>query len=240
MSAGPAIHAILLAAGRGTRLGGARPKQFEAVAGRPLFAHALDRLAALEGLAEVVLVTPRDGAPGEVEAELSALRRTRPELWVGSVAGGERRQDSVAAGLAALEARGGVVLVHDAARPFPPVEGMRALAARAEGVGGALLAVAVVDTVKQEGPAGRVARTLDRRGLWLAQTPQGFRAEHAGAMRELLAGAEEFTDETAALERLGVSVALVPGDAENFKVTHAADLARAARRVALDERDGLT
>lgn len=224
----PSARALLLAAGRGTRLSGSRPKQFELVNGRPLFSYALARLTLVPGVEEIVLVLPESGAPREISPVLEDVARVRPGLRLRTVLGGPRRQDSVAAGLRALGPFAGVVLVHDAARPFPPVEGIRALARQAARVGGALLAVPVVDTVKRERSGGLVAETLDRRGLWLAQTPQAFRAEYGERLAALLSGPDEFTDEAAALESLGVDVALVPGDSANFKVTLPEDLRRAA------------
>lgn len=223
----PTFHVVLLAAGRGTRYGDGSPKQFELLQGRPLFAFSLERLAAL-GPVSVVVVLPAAGVTAEANEALDEIRNRFPDVVFRTVNGGIRRQDSVARGLRAIDRDADVILVHDAARPFPPAEATRILIRSANDAGGGLLAVPVVDTVKQEGPAGRVARTLDRTGLWLAQTPQAFRAQFIRPVERLLDGDEEFTDEAAALERLSVTVALVPGDVLNFKVTRTEDLRRAA------------
>lgn len=223
----PTFHVVLLAAGRGTRYSKAGAKQFEMLQGRPLFVFSLERLAGL-GPISVVVVLPPAGMTAEATEALEEIRGRFSDIQFRSVSGGNRRQDSVARGLRAIDRDADVILVHDAARPFPPVEATRMLIRSASDAGGALLAVPVVDTVKQEGPPGRVARTLDRSGLWLAQTPQGFRAQFLKPLERLLDGSEELTDEASALERLSVPVALVPGDSFNFKVTRPEDLRRAA------------
>lgn len=221
------VEIVLLAAGRGTRFGSAGPKQFEALHGKPLLAYSLFRLAELKPRA-IVLVLPSTGLTAEVSEILVECRERFPDVSFRTVEGGLRRQDSVARGLRSLEMVVDLVLVHDAARPFPPIEATRLLIERAHEVGGGLLAVPVTDTVKQEGPPGRVARTLDRSGLWLAQTPQAFRGQFLRSVEHLLDGGEEFTDEASVLERLDIPVALVPGDSLNIKVTRPEDLRRAA------------
>jgi 2-C-methyl-D-erythritol 4-phosphate cytidylyltransferase len=221
------VEVVLLAAGRGTRFGEGSPKQFELLRGRPLFAIALERLAALAPVG-VVLALPPAGVTTEATEALDEFRERFPDIVLRTVTGGLRRQDSVARALRAIDRDVDVILVHDAARPFPPIEATRILIQSAMDYGGGLLAVPVVDTVKQEGPPGRVARTLDRSGLWMAQTPQAFRAQFIRPLERLLDGGEEFTDEASALERINVPVALVPGDVFNFKVTRPEDLRRAA------------
>lgn len=220
------VQIVLAAAGRGTRFGSAGPKQFEMLQGKPLFFYSLCRLAGLKPKA-IVLVFPARGLTSEVSEAVEEARERFPEISIRIVEGGIRRQDSVARGLRSLDLDAEIALVHDAARPFPPLDATRLLIEQAHKVGGGLLALPVHDTVKQEGPAGRVARTLDRTGLWLAQTPQAFRGQFLRSVEHLLDGREEFTDEAAALERLNIPVALVPGDALNLKVTRGEDLRRA-------------
>jgi len=144
------------------------------------------------------------------------------------VAGGAARGDSVRAGLAALGPVD-VVLVHDAARPFATPALARAVAEAAASRGAALAAVAATDTVKRATGDRLVDATLDRRSIWLAQTPQGFRASILRRAFEAagVAAAAEATDECQLVERLGEPVILVPGEAANFKITGADDLARA-------------
>ena len=238
---------MLVAAGRGERLGAGAPKQFRALAGRPLFAHSLRLFDALAWVERIALVLPPGGLPADLRDELTLLRHE-----VRCVEGGARRQDSVAAGLAALcEPAAGlpstsslqppassleVVLVHDVARPFAEPALIERLARVALESGGGLLAARAADTVKRAragagelGGPPRVAETLDRRTIWLAQTPQAIRGDLvARAIAELRRPDLDVTDEAMLLESWGIEVALVESPPENFKITTAADFARAA------------
>jgi 2-C-methyl-D-erythritol 4-phosphate cytidylyltransferase len=228
----PAIATVIVAAGEGRRLGAAGPKAFVPLAGRALFLHSLERLAALPGLLGQVLVIP-PGAKGRVEGDHAAdLRRFRVTAVV---EGGARRQDSAAAGFRAVPAGTEVVLVHDAARPLVRAADAARVAEAAARDGAALLAVPLSDTLKREGPAGRVAETIDRRGLWRAATPQGFRREvYAAALERAERERADVTDDAALVERAGGAVALVEGDPSNLKVTTPADL-RAAEAMLREE-----
>jgi 2-C-methyl-D-erythritol 4-phosphate cytidylyltransferase len=220
---------VIVAAGEGRRLGSARRKALVPLAGRPLLEHALRRLLPLAWLEPVVVVGHRDD-----RAELTALLARQPRP-VALVDGGERRQDSVLAGVRA--ASGELVLVHDAARPFVPVERLPELAERARAAGAALLAVPVADTIKEarEQEPSLVARTLPRDRLRAAQTPQAF---HRGRLLELLARAAAdgtaITDEAALFETAGLAVAFVEGSPRNFKITTAEDLALAEALLAAE------
>lgn len=211
------IIAIVPAAGVGVRASqpGAEPvpKQYRPLAGQPMLRHAVRALLADERVSQVrVAVTPGDGW---VDAALAGLPRT---VW--RACGGAMRADTVAGALADSGVADDTwVLVHDAARPGLPEGALRRLidACLADPVGG-LLALPVADTVK--GGRDRVERTLDRNGLWLAQTPQMFRA---GVLRDALTAAcvngVTVTDEASALEAAGYAPLLVPGALRNFKVT---------------------
>ena len=219
----PACDVVLVAAGRGSRFGGSDAKQFAPLAGRPLYMHSLEVFGALDFVNQIVLVTPAGGLPARAEAQMAAVV---PEVI--RVRGGDRRQDSVAAGLAALRGAAQVVLVHDVARPFPPPAAIEKLAVAAVESGGGLLATPCTDTVKVGTAEGHVERTLDRRRIWLAQTPQAIRADLvARAAVHLRQLQTHYTDEAALLESWGVRVALIESGPENFKITHPADLARA-------------
>jgi 2-C-methyl-D-erythritol 4-phosphate cytidylyltransferase len=212
---------VIVAAGAGQRLGAGRPKALVPLGGRPLLEHALGRLAALPWLDPLVVVGP----PAQ-RAELAALlaRQPRPVLLVD---GGERRQDSVLAGVRAVPAARDCVLVHDAARPFVPVERLAELAAAARRLGAALLAVPVPDTVKQarDDDPGLCAGTVPREHLRAAQTPQAFRrAELLELLEHAAREGRAVTDEAALFEAAGRPVGLVEGSARNFKVTTAHDL----------------
>ena len=220
---------IVVAAGAGSRLGAAQRKALVPLGGRPLVEHALRRLLAVEWLAPVVLV----GHPGD-RAALAALLARLPRP-VTLVDGGERRQDSVLAGVRALPAATDVVLVHDAARPFVPVERLAELAAAARTLGAALLAVSLADTTKQtraDDPA-RSGGTLDRSRLRAAQTPQAFRRGELVALLER-AGERSVTDEAALFEAAGLAVGFVEGSARNFKITTADDLGLAEALLAAE------
>ncbi|HEY9320174.1 MAG TPA: 2-C-methyl-D-erythritol 4-phosphate cytidylyltransferase [Achromobacter sp.] len=211
------IIAIVPAAGVGARASrpGAEPvpKQYRPLAGQPMLRHAVRALLADERVSQVrVAVTPGDGW---VDSALAGLPRT---VW--RACGGATRADTVAGALADSGVGDDTwVLVHDAARPGLPESALRRLidACLADPVGG-LLALPVADTVK--GGRDRVERTLDRNGLWLAQTPQMFRA---GVLRDALTAASvngvTVTDEASALEAAGYAPLLVPGALRNFKVT---------------------
>lgn len=216
MSAG--VWAVLVAAGRGERLGGKRPKAFANLAGRPLVAESLERLDASPWVEAVVVAAPADWEePTILLAE---------ELGAGSVravvTGGATRTDSVRAGLAEVPADTAAVLVHDAARPFLPDEVVeRVVTALGEGWDGAVPALPLADTVKRaEGDA--VGETVDRAGLHAVQTPQAFVAE---ALRRALAGGGDATDCAGLVEAAGGRVRLVEGDRRLLKVTTPADLA---------------
>lgn len=220
------IRAVVVAAGSGTRFGGDLPKQFELLAGKPVFVHSIEALASL-GIERIALVTPPEGLPESAKPHLRGL-----ESKLALVPGGARRQDSVAAGLTSLGDGFDVALVHDAARPLLPIDATRRLVERTMDIGGGLLALPAVDTIKQSDAAGLVKATLDRRTIWLAQTPQAIRADHLPRLIELLQGPEEFTDEAAAMERLAIPIALVEGSGSNFKITWPEDLRAAEQALA--------
>jgi len=212
--------AILVAAGRGERLGDLRPKAFVELAGQALVlrsARAFDEAPSVSG---IVAVVPE----AEVGAARSLLAPVRKLVAV--VPGGERRQDSVLAGLRqAPHGFDGVVLVHDAARPLVEVSLVEAVARAAAEAGAALPVLPLADTVKRVRD-GLVVATLDRDELGAAQTPQGFRLAllveaYEAAFRDRVT----VTDEAMAVERLGAPVRAIPGSPRNRKITTPEDLA---------------
>ena len=218
----PRVAAVLVAAGEGRRLGDPLPKQFLMLGGRPLFSYSLRLFDALDWVTQIVLVLPESGLPPEQRSELEGLAHS-----LTTVGGGPRRQDSAAAGLAALSAPFDVALVHDVARPFPDPADIERLDCAAMQTGGALLAAHCPDTVKRASEDGAVAETLDRRRIWLAQTPQAIRADLVPRAIQAMRSGPTVTDEAELLEQWGVEVALVESPARNFKITHPDDLARA-------------
>jgi 2-C-methyl-D-erythritol 4-phosphate cytidylyltransferase len=219
--------AIVVAAGRGERMGAGRPKAFLELGGVPLLLRAARAFEAAPSVGGIVAVVPA-GEAAAARALLAPLVKLRAV-----VGGGERRQDSVLAGLAQLpEDFDGVVLVHDAARPLVEVELIEAVIQQAIATGAALPVLPLVDTVKRV-RGGRVVETLDRTELGGAQTPQGFRF---ALLREACEAARraglELTDESMAVERLGRAIAAVPGSKRNRKLTTPEDLAWAEAVVA--------
>jgi 2-C-methyl-D-erythritol 4-phosphate cytidylyltransferase len=217
---------VLAAAGRGKRIGRDVPKAFLPLAGAPLVVHALRPFLGFPGVVRIAVVVPEPGSPAGPWGELKAMPGFDDPRVV-LVRGGEERQDSVAAGIAAL-GEVDLILVHDAARPLVDAGIIRAVAEAATLHGAALPVVPVSDTVKELDGKGFILRSPRREQLGLAQTPQGFRAEvlrraHARAAAEGFRG----TDEASLVERLGEKVASVPGHASNFKITTADDLQRA-------------
>ena len=223
-------YALIPCAGVGQRAGAAGPKQYAPVAGRPLVLHTLDALSAVTRLAASLVVL----APGD--EHFGRCVPARPGLWTARC-GGASRAATVRAGLAALRDRGAAdddwVLVHDAARCLVQPAAVDRLidACQGDPVGG-LLALPLTDTLKQAGGQGhdRIAATIDRGGKWAAQTPQMFRL--ALLERALDAAGPGVTDESSAVEALGLQPRLVQGDADNFKVTWPEDFARAERVLA--------
>jgi 2-C-methyl-D-erythritol 4-phosphate cytidylyltransferase/2-C-methyl-D-erythritol 2,4-cyclodiphosphate synthase len=230
------VTAIIVAAGRGVRFGGAGPKQLVMVAGRPILERTVRAFLEHPSVQEVVVSMP----PELVGESPGYLQHSSKPLQI--VAGGPRRQDSVANAFSVTSDRTDIVVIHDAVRPFVSADLItRTIAAAAE-TGAAVAAVAARDTVKRAEPARRqmrrdieesvsapaelmVAQTLPRETIFLAQTPQAFRRE---VLRAALALAEReavaATDEAALAERAGHAVRLVDGEAANIKITTPDDL----------------
>ncbi len=216
--------ALVVAAGRGSRLGGALPKQYLDLGGKKLLRHALDSLTSHGGISSVrVVFDPSDAALYE--------QATQGLDLLAPVAGGSKRQDSVRLGLESLAALNPArVLVHDGARPFLDARLVDRVLAALDQAPAAIPALPVLDTVKR-GEDGVISQTLDRANLWRAQTPQGFRYKEILAAHRGVIG-EDLPDDAAVAERAGLPVRLVEGSEDNIKVTTADDLTRAARILA--------
>lgn len=212
------VSAIIVAGGRGARVGGGRPKQLLDIGGRSMLQWSVSAFDAHPAVSEIVVVMPRD------LTESVGFDQQKPgEI----VFGGERRQDSVAAGFAASDDAADIVLVHDAARPFVSGELITRVIDAAAAHGAALPARQAHDTVKRAPAAGAaVVETIPRDTIWLAQTPQGFRR---GVLADAIAkaGGAEATDEAMLAERAGYPVHIVEGDEQNVKITTKEDLERA-------------
>lgn len=220
--------AIVPAAGRGLRLPGAVAKQFQILAGKPLFHHCLLRIARAGLVGRIVLALPPGTDPPDLPEGIGV------EVQVAQ--GGARRQDSVRNGLALLGDDVSWVVVHDGARPLVTPDLIERCLIGAAQTGAAIAALPVVDTVKTGDAEGFIEATRPREGLWLAQTPQAARRELlVRAMAWADANDFEGTDEAALLEAIGVRVKLVEGSVQNIKVTTPGDIERAARLMELEQ-----
>ncbi|HYF90557.1 bifunctional 2-C-methyl-D-erythritol 4-phosphate cytidylyltransferase/2-C-methyl-D-erythritol 2,4-cyclodiphosphate synthase [Azospirillum sp.] len=220
----PTCIALIVAGGSGQRFGAERPKQYIDLAGKPVLRRTVEaflRHPQVDGVRVVIDPAWRD----VYDAAVAGLGLPDP------VAGGASRQDSVRNGLEALAADGApnLVLIHDAARPLIDEATIGAVVAALDEQPGAIAAVPVADTLKR-GKDGAIGATVDRDGLWRAQTPQGF---HFPAILEAhrAAAGLSLTDDAAVAERAGLAVALVPSKEDNFKVTTPDDLTRATRAI---------
>ena len=225
------VGAVIAAGGRGERLGAAVPKALVVLAGEALVTHACRALRD-GGVASIVVAAPAEHVAAVAEVVL-------PEVRV--VAGGSTRTASVRCGLAALPDDVDVVLVHDAARPLAPASLVaRVAAAVTAGAAAVVPVVAVADTVKEVDDSGHVVRTLDRSALRAVQTPQGFRRDVLVAAHEAAGEDGDATDDAGLVERLGLSVATVPGSVDALKVTARSDLllAEALLRARETSHDG--
>ena len=245
MCVAPRVFALIPSGGTGSRAGAGLPKQFRVIAGQTVLAHTLAAFAAVPGLYTVLVVIspqavlPRADCAVADQPEQAMVREAADRSELGfewAPCAGATRAETVLNGLTWLLAGGAThgdwVLVHDAARCLVTPTQIRALmAACANDAVGGLLAHKLPDTLKQEGTgdqSGRVSATLLRGDKWLAQTPQMFRI---GPLREalLLAAAQgaDITDEASAMEFIGLQPKLVPGSAQNFKLTYPEDFALA-------------
>ena len=217
------VGVIVVAAGRGTRVGGELPKQFLPIKGVPVLLRAVMPFVGHPEVAQVVVVL----APADAENPPAFLAELI-DGTVAIVAGGRERSDSVAAGLRALRAECDIVLVHDGARPFVDRGVIDAVIACARAGEGGVAAVPVSDTIKEAAGADPtlIGRTVPRGGLWRAQTPQGFpRPLLERAYAQAGAGASSATDDASLVEGCGGTVRLVPDSARNLKITTRDDLA---------------
>ena len=218
------VGVVLVAAGSGTRLGARQPKALVDLAGQSILARALTGVLGADLDLAIVIVAPADALERVREVVAETVGPAAASIAV--VAGGEQRQDSVAAGLAALPAAVRTVLVHDAARPLTPGAQFARVAAEVERTGESVIPVlAVPDTIKRLDAAGRVLATVDRAELGAVQTPQGF--PRAVLEAAYAAAADRHTDDAGLVAAAGGAVRTVAGAEEAFKITVPGDLRRA-------------
>jgi 2-C-methyl-D-erythritol 4-phosphate cytidylyltransferase len=225
--------AIIPAAGSGTRLGGNLPKQFLPLAGIPLIFHTLLRFEICPDIDAVAVALPVSDIV-EMGDAISERAFHKPFHLV---PGGKERSDSI---LNALEAIAGmspdIVVIHDAVRPFISTTDISAVIQRTQAIGAAILAIPATDTIK-EVENGLITRTLDRRKIYRAQTPQAFRYELLlkanQAARADHVPAELLTDDSLLVERLGAPIAIVEGSPDNLKITTPEDFKLAEKMISL-------
>jgi 2-C-methyl-D-erythritol 4-phosphate cytidylyltransferase len=216
------VVALIPAAGRGRRMGAERPKAFLLLGGVPLLARTLRQFEACPAIDEIWPLVPEDEVDFCTEEIVRSLGLQKiPRV----LAGGAERQDSVYLGLKAAGPGADTVIIHDGARPFIPVPLIERAIEETRRRRAVVLAIPAGDTIKEVSPEGEIRRTLDRKGLWLIQTPQCFafdliRRAHEKAREEGFQG----TDDAALVERLGVPVKVITGSRLNFKITTPEDL----------------
>ncbi len=211
--------AVVVAAGRGTRMGAADNKVYLELGGKTVLDYALDAFERCAAVSSIVLVV----GEGETERAATIVAAGGYGKVADVIVGGAERQDSVYAGLGALRTQG--VLVHDAARPLVSPEQIAACCAAAEDHGASALAVPVKDTIKVSDGQGFIVATPERSTLWSVQTPQAFgRLELMQAHRQAKEDGAAATDDAMLIERLGRKVAIVRGDYANLKITTPEDL----------------
>ncbi len=223
--------AIIVAAGQGSRVGGILPKQFQSVGGKPILSYTLQKFEDCSRIQDVILVTASEWVTYTAQeiVEPSDLKKV-----IKIVAGGEQRQDSVFAGLKALEGHPDFVAIHDAVRPFISVEKLEAAIDACKKHGAAILAVPPKDTIKTE-KSGFVDETPDRSFLWSVQTPQVFKYDLImKAYQKAFEDGVYHTDDSALVERIGMKVKIVEGEHDNIKVTVPMDLKWAEIKLTMD------
>ena len=213
--------AIIAAAGKGNRMASDRPKQFLQLAGTPIIFHTLRRFEECDIIHELIVVLPAEESAGF----LSMAGKFGLRKLVKVVPGGSTRADSVKRGLMAIRsATADIVAVHDGVRPFVTVEEISDTVEAATRTGAAILVAPAIDTIKEVGD-GVVVRTLDRKQVRHALTPQCFRYDLLlKAFENVDVSDPSLTDESFLIERLGEQVAIVEGNARNIKITTAQDL----------------
>jgi 2-C-methyl-D-erythritol 4-phosphate cytidylyltransferase len=230
------VTALIVCAGRGTRMGPGAPKQYRRLGAMPVLRHTALAFLGHPDVTEIAVVIHRDDVALYEEA-------TRGLAVLPPVSGGATRDESVRLGLEALAATSpdrvppDRVLIHDGVRPFVTAQTISAVIAALEEGEAAIAAMPVFDTIKSA-DAGVITGTIDRSILWRAQTPQAFRFGTILEAHRAVAGRRDLppvTDDASVAEALGIPVRIVHGSEDAFKITTEADLRRAERHLRGDE-----
>ncbi len=211
------VSAIILAAGSGNRFG--EKKQFKKLNEKPIWVYSLNIFSRSECVDELILVIPNDSL--ETLKKSQFFKSLNKENNIKLVSGGESRKDSVINGLKAVNKANNIVCIHDAARPFIKTSYIKDSIDACSEFDGAIIAIPVVDTVKKADNK-QIKNTIDRKSLWMAQTPQTFQKE------KLLYAIKNFshlniTDESMLMEEANFKIKLIEGDQSNFKITNEMD-----------------
>ncbi len=221
------VTALVPAAGRGLRMGHQTPKQFLALGTWPLIVHALRTIQAVPTIQKIIVVVPAEAAR-EWHASIKDSYGLTKVTHV--LPGGPTRQDSVSRGLANVSPETDIVVIHDGVRPFATQRMFESCIQATTTVDGAIIAMKVQDTAKRVAEDGVIRKTIDRNGLWTAQTPQAFRYDVlVTALKHARTNHIQMTDEAALVERLNYTVKVIEGSSDNMKVTTPQDLAFAER-----------
>lgn len=213
--------AIIVAAGSGTRFGAEKPKQFLEILGQPLIIYTLQKFESCAAIDEIILVLPATEIEhfGQIAKKYNLKKRAK------TVAGGKTRATSVLNGLNAIDEKSAkIVAVHDGARPLVAVEEITRTIEKAKETGAACLVGFVTDTIKEVSD-GKIVQTIDREKLRRALTPQCFRYEILKRAFAQNKWSKIVTDECFLVEKLGIEVSIVEGNARNIKITTPEDIA---------------
>ena len=211
------VSAIILAAGSGSRFG--EKKQFKKLNEKPIWVYSLNTFIRSECVDELILVIPNDSLKILKKSQVFTSLNKKNNIKL--ISGGESRKDSVINGLKAVKKESDIVCIHDAARPFIKISYIKRSIDACSEFDGAIIAVPVVDTVKKVDDK-LIKNTINRKSLWMAQTPQTFKKE------KLLYAAKNFshlniTDESMLMEEANFKIKLIEGDQSNFKITNEID-----------------
>lgn len=216
------VSVVLVGAGLGLRMGGSVKKPFLRIRGKPIFLYTIERFSQIETISEIIFVVGQTEIPSlrdQWQDTLDAHKVTK------IVPGGKRRQDSVYNGLCKTGIDAELVLIHDVVRPLVRREHIEAVINKARESQAAILAAPVKATVKETGDNLCIRRTIPRKNLWLAQTPQGFKRELIlKVFGQCKTEEREFTDDAEMVEKAGYRVEVVPGTDDNIKITTPEDM----------------
>jgi len=216
------VSAIVVAAGKGKRMGGNSPKQYRPLGNRPILCHTLAAIHSCGMIDRIILVVPEQDYPFCREHILAPIDMGKK---VQLAPGGETRQESVYNGLQSIKENNGIVVIHDGVRPFVRSEEIEECIQSAAEFGACILGTPVHNTLKQVDASGHIKKTIPRNSVWQAQTPQCFQLSlikkaHVAAKRDTYTG----SDDASLVERLGKQVNIIGGSRYNIKITTGEDL----------------